>query len=88
MRSVGLVRPISPIGLISKENTMRSQITGLRVASVVFGLIAIAQLIRLVTRPDVLVAGSPMPLWPSFLGFIIMGALSLWMWNLTGRPLR
>jgi hypothetical protein len=67
---------------------MRSQITGLRVASVVFGLIAIAQLIRLVTRPDVLVAGSPMPLWPSFLGFIIMGALSLWMWNLTRRQLR
>ena len=49
---------------------MRSQITGLRVASVVFGLIAIAQLIRLVTRPEVLVAGSPMPLsgfWASSL---------------------
>jgi hypothetical protein len=67
---------------------MRAQITGLRVASIVFGLIAIGQLLRLVARPEVLVAGSPMPLWPSVLAFIIMGALSLWMWNLTRRPVR
>ena len=64
---------------------MSSQITGLRVASVVFGLIAIGQLMRLVMRPEVLVAGSPMPIWPSVLAFIIMGALSLWMWTLTRR---
>ena len=82
------ISPISPIGPTSKENNMRSQITGLRVASIVFGLIAIAQLIRLVMRPTVLVAGSPMPLWPSLLGFIIMGALSLWMWKLTHRSVR
>jgi hypothetical protein len=67
---------------------MRSQITGLRVASIVFGLIAIGQLMRLVMRPEVLVAGSPMPLWPSVLVFIIMGALSLWTWKLTHRPVR
>jgi len=67
---------------------MRSQITGLRVASIVFGLIAIKQLMRLVAHPEVLVADSPMPLWPSVLAFIIMGALSLWMWNLTRRPVR
>jgi hypothetical protein len=46
---------------------MKSHITGLRVASVVFGLIALAQLVRLVIRPEVLVAGHPMPLWPSVL---------------------
>jgi hypothetical protein len=67
---------------------MRSQITGLRVASIVFGLLAVAQLIRLLMRPAVLVAGSPMPLWPSLLGFIIMGFLSFWMWKLTHRPVR
>jgi hypothetical protein len=44
---------------------MNSQITGLRVASVVFGLMAIAQLARLVMRPEVFVAGHRMPLWPS-----------------------
>jgi hypothetical protein len=64
---------------------MKSQITGLRVASIVFGLIALGQLMRLVARPEVLVAGSPMPLWPSVLAFIIMGVLSLWMWTLTRR---
>ncbi|MBO0727033.1 MAG: hypothetical protein J2P52_15620 [Blastocatellia bacterium] len=67
---------------------MRSQITGLRVASVVFGLMALAQLMRLITHPPVFVAGSPMPLWPSFLGFIIMGGLSFWMWALTERAPR
>jgi hypothetical protein len=65
---------------------MNSQITGLRVASVVFGLIALAQLVRLVIRPEVLVAGHPMPLWPSVLAFIILGALNIWMWKLAHTP--
>jgi hypothetical protein len=55
---------------------MNSQITGLRVASVVFGLMAIAQLVRLVIRPEVLVAGHPMPLWPSVPACIILGGLA------------
>ncbi|HEY8460535.1 MAG TPA: hypothetical protein VIM99_09160 [Blastocatellia bacterium] len=67
---------------------MRSQITGLRVASVVFGLMALAQLIRLITHPAMIVAGTPMPLWPSFLGFIIMGGLSFWMWALARQAPR
>jgi hypothetical protein len=50
---------------------MNSQIARLRVASVVFGLMAIAQLVRLVMRPEVLVAGHPMPLWPSALAWAV-----------------
>jgi hypothetical protein len=65
---------------------MNSQTTGLRVASIVFGLIAIAQLVRLLIRPEVLVAGYSMPLWPSVLAFIILGGLSLWMWKLARTP--
>jgi hypothetical protein len=61
---------------------MNSPTTGLRVASVVFGLMAIAQLGRLVIRPEVLVAGHSMPLWPSVLALIILSGLSLWMWKL------
>jgi len=61
---------------------MNSQILGLRVASVVFGLMSIAQLVRLLIRPEVLVAGHLMPLWPSALAFVILGGLSLWMWKL------
>jgi hypothetical protein len=65
---------------------MNSQITGLRVASVVFGLMAIAQLVRLVMRPEVLVAGHPMPLWPSALACIVLSGLSVWMWKLARTP--
>ncbi len=62
---------------------MDSQILGLRVASVVFGLISIAQLTRLIIRPEVLVGGYLIPLWPSVLAFLILGGLSLWLWRLT-----
>ena len=65
---------------------MNSQTTGLRVASVVFGLMAIAQLARLLIRPEVLVAGYLMPLWPTVLALIILGGLSLWMWTLARTP--
>jgi hypothetical protein len=61
---------------------MNSQIIGLRVASIAFGLMAFAQLARIVIRPEVLLAGYPMPLWPSVLAFIILSGLSLWMWKL------
>ena len=65
---------------------MSPQIAGLRVASVVFGLMAIAQLVRIVIRPEVLVGGHLMPLWPSVLAFPILGGLSLWMWILSRTP--
>ena len=65
---------------------MNSQTTGLRVACVVFAVMAIAQLLRVVIRPEVLVAGFPMPLWPSVLAFIFLGGLSLWLWRLAHRP--
>ncbi len=64
---------------------MNSQIIGLRVASIVFGLMCIAQLARLLIRPEVLVAGHLMPLWPSALAFVILGGLSFWLWKLA-RP--
>ena len=51
-----------------------------------FGLMAIAQLVRLVIRPEVLVAGHSMPLWPSVLALIFFGGLSLWMWKLARTP--
>jgi hypothetical protein len=66
---------------------MNSQATtGLRVASAVFGLIAVAQFLRLVLRADVLVAGHALPFWPSALAIILFGGLSGWLWKLAGRP--
>ncbi len=61
---------------------MNSQILGLRVASVVFGLMCLAQLARLVIQPQILVAGYEMPLWPSALALVILGGLTFWLWRL------
>ena len=64
---------------------MNSPLLGLRVASVVFGLIALAQLARLVIQPTVLVGGYELPLWPSVLALAILGTLSVWMWTLSRK---
>ena len=61
---------------------MKSQVLGLRVASMVFGLMSVVQLARLIIRPEVLVAGYLLPLWPSALAFMFLGGLSLWLWRL------
>jgi hypothetical protein len=65
---------------------MNAQITGLRVAGVVFALMALAQLCRLLIRPEVVVAGQLMPLWPSGIAFCVAAILSLWMWKLSNAP--
>jgi hypothetical protein len=63
--------------------TLHSRIQGLRVASVIFGLMAIAQLGRIAMRPEVIVAGHSVPLWPSMVAVIVLGGLSMWLWKLT-----
>lgn len=61
---------------------MKSQILGLQVAGTLFGLMALAQLTRLVIQLEVFVAGYRMPLWPSAIAAVVLGGLSLWMWKL------
>ena len=65
---------------------MKSQIIGLRVASIVFGLMSLAQLVRFIMRAELLVAGYHLPLWPSALAFVVLGGLSLWLWRLSRTP--
>jgi hypothetical protein len=65
---------------------MKSQIIGLRVASIVFGLMSLAQLARFIMRAELLVAGYHLPLWPSALAFVVLGGLSLWLWRLSRTP--
>jgi hypothetical protein len=65
---------------------MKSQILGLRVASVIFGLITLAQVARLVIQPEIRVAGCLMPLWPSALAVVILGGLCIWLWKLSALP--
>lgn len=61
---------------------MRRQILGLRVASVVFGLISLAQLVRFIIRARVILGGHALPFWPSALAFFVFGGLSIWLWSL------
>lgn len=65
---------------------MKKQIVGLKVAGSIFGLMSLAQLIRLVIRPEVLVSGHHMPLWPSVIAFVVLGALCVWLWRLAALP--
>ena len=62
---------------------MSSQNLGLRVASVLFGFMSLAQLGRIIMRPEILVAGHLLPLWPSILAFVFLGGLSCWLWKLS-----
>lgn len=62
---------------------MNLQVLGLRVAGVIFGLMCLAQLLRLVINPEIVVAGHQVPLWPSVLASVVLGGLSLWMWKLS-----
>jgi hypothetical protein len=66
---------------------MNSQSVGLRVASVVFGLVCLAQLARLVTQVEVMVAGRVFPLWPNAVAAVVAGGLCLWMWRLSSSDI-
>jgi len=68
------------------RHKMNSQIVGLRVASLVFGLVCLVQIGRLLMRPEVMVAGHLFPLWPSVVAVLVTGALCLWMWKLSRSP--
>jgi hypothetical protein len=64
---------------------MNSQTIGLQVAGTIFALVCIAQLLRLVLRVEVLVAGHPLPYWPNAIALVVAGGLSYWMWKLSAR---
>lgn len=62
---------------------MNSQIVGLRIAGTIFGLMCLGQLIRLLTHTEIVIQGHPVPLWPSAIGVLIAGSLSIWLWKLS-----
>jgi hypothetical protein len=62
---------------------MNSRILGLRVAGAIFGLMCLAQVFRLISRAEVVVAGYQLPLWASVVAVVILGCLSLWLLKLS-----
>lgn len=62
---------------------MSSQSLGLRVAGTIFGLMCLAQLVRLVTQAEIRVGSHQIPLWASGVAIVVAGGLSLWLWKLS-----
>jgi hypothetical protein len=62
---------------------MNSPTTGLRVASVLFGIFAIAHLFRLITHAQVTVATHSIPMGVSWIALIIAAILCIWFWRLS-----
>lgn len=62
---------------------MKPQIIGMRAASIVFGLMMLVQLARLFLRPEIIIQGHLLPLWPSALAVLFLGSLCVWLWNLS-----
>ncbi|HEU0275135.1 MAG TPA: hypothetical protein VFQ83_11465 [Candidatus Udaeobacter sp.] len=61
---------------------MNSQRTGLRVASVLFGIFAIGHLLRLINQIPVQVGNNQIPMGLSWVALIIAAVLSIWFWRL------
>ncbi len=68
---------------------MNSQALGLRVASVIFGLVCLAHLLRIVSRLPVVIGDFYLHRWMSAVAMIVSGFLCFWLWRLSkpnGRP--
>ena len=64
---------------------MNSEKTGLRVASVFFGLFAIAHVIRLINQTAVQVGNHQIPMGLSWVALIVAAILCIWFWRLSSR---
>jgi hypothetical protein len=62
---------------------MNSPTTGLRVASVLFGIFAIAHLLRLITHTQVTVGTHSVPMGVSWIALVVAGILCIWFWRLS-----
>ncbi len=53
-----------------------------KIASVIFGAIALLHLLRLLfSGPEVMVGSFHVPLWISLIGFVVTAALSIGLWK-------
>ena len=50
----------------------------LQISGALFGLIALAHLLRLFRHWPIDLAGHMVPMWASWLGLVLAGALSIW----------
>ncbi len=65
--------------------TMKSTNFALRIAGIIFFLVAILHLLRIITEAPILVSGYLLPIWVNWMGFVVTGLLSVWFWWIS-RP--
>ena len=94
----GIYSPILPIGALSvfyfaiafKKNYYGTNIDilkkpGLSVAAFIIGLVALFNLMRVIKRFELNVAGFDVPLWINIVLFIVSGTLSIWLYLLAKK---
>ena len=64
---------------------MNPQKTGLRVASIIFGIFAIGHLLRLINQAQVILGTHAIPMGVSWVALIIFAILCIWLWRLSSR---
>jgi hypothetical protein len=62
---------------------MNSPTTGLRVASVMFGIFAIGHILRLINHAQVTIGTHTIPMGVSWIALIVAVILCIWMWRLS-----
>ena len=62
---------------------MNSTGFGLRIASLVTGLISLAHLLRLFLHFQIVIGSHSIPLWLSGAAFVVFGLLSFWFFKLS-----
>ena len=67
------------------DNTrhMNSPTTGLRVASIIFGVFAIGHVLRLINHAQVTVGTHTIPMGLSWVALIVAAILCVWLWRLS-----
>jgi hypothetical protein len=63
---------------------MKSQSVGLRVSSVIFGLVALVHLARIFRKTDVAVGSHHLGPMLSWIAIVVSAALCVWLWKLAG----
>jgi hypothetical protein len=68
---------------VHNNRSMNSPTTGLRVASILFGIFAIGHLLRLIIHAQVTVGAHTIPMGLSWVALIVAAILCIWFWRLS-----
>lgn len=64
---------------------MKTKDLGLRIAGTIFGIVALAHLLRLITAVSFSVAHWEIPFWMNAVGLVVTGSLCLGLWIISFR---